>query len=463
MLLIPNSVFIRYVAHLSNQGVNETLHGEYKKWLRFYLDFCDKYPVPDEQSERMRLFMEKLQEKKQPAPQQKRAALAVAHYYEMLAEELTGSPAGRKAASSENQSATPEQPINPLKTPAQIHQTLTLRRTSNYSVAGYAVKSDSPAWDEVVASLAAEITTRNYSRRTLKTYIGWARQFQCFLKNKPPRKLSAADVKAFLTDISATRHVSAATQHLAFNALQFLYRFPLDREADVLSKVPRAKKASKIPLVLSRAEIDAILNQLSYPYNLVAKLLFGCGLRLSEALQLRVGDFNFDTGMLTVHGKRERERTVAIPQLVMSELKAQIDVVTRLRDRDLEEKYAGAFLDADMEKKYPHSAKELSYQWLLPQQSLTMVVETGELRRYHLHETQFQEALYNAVRKAKIPKLVTAFTFRHSFATHLLQAGHNIRTIQKLLGHASVKNTMVYTHCVPVKTIKEPKSPLDLD
>ncbi len=255
--------------------------------------------------------------------------------------------------------------------------------------------------------------------------------------------------------------VAASTQNQAFNSLLFLYRYALKREFGELRDVPRAKKSLYIPMVLSRPEIDAILKQLSYPYNLVVKVLFGCGLRLFECLQIRVGDFNFDSGMLLAHGKGKKDRTVPIPESILGELKAQITVVGEQHDRDLAAGYDGVFMDNEIEKKYPNAPKEFTHQWFFPQQALTVVTETNERRRYHLHESELQKALYYAVRRAKIPKKVTAHTFRHSFATHLLQAGYDIRVIQTLLGHSSLKTTMIYTHCVPVRTIKEPKSPLD--
>jgi len=194
----------------------------------------------------------------------------------------------------------------------------------------------------------------------------------------------------------------------------------------------------------------------------VVKLLFGCGLRKFEGLQLRVGDFNFDTGLLTIHGKGQKDRTVPLPQSIMSELHAQMVAVERLHDKDLAAGYHGAFLDEAAENKHPKEAKEFRHQWFFPQRSLTLVEGTGERRRYHLHGSQLEEALGEAVHSAKVPKRVSAHTFRHSFATHLLQANYDIRTIQNLLGHASLKTTMIYTHCVPVRTVKEPKSPLDL-
>lgn len=305
---------------------------------------------------------------------------------------------------------------------------------SQYREAGYAQKSDSLEWDELLAKLAAEIEVRHYSRKTLKTYALWARQFQRFLKSKTPLELSTADVKEYLTFLAVKCHVAASTQNQAFNALLFLYRHALKGEFGELHGVPRAKKSLYVPTVLSRAEIDAIIAQLTHPFHLVVSLLFGCGLRLFEGLQLQVRDFNMDVGILTVHGKGKKDRTVPLPRTLMTDLRAQLERVAKLNDEDLAAGYHGVFLDDAVEKKFPNAPREFIHQWFFPQQSLTLVAETGERRRYHLHETQLQDALYHAVRRARIPKRVTAHTFRHSFATHLLQANYDIRVIQTLLG-----------------------------
>ena len=349
------------------------------------------------------------------------------------------------------QSASPAPPPHPASN----------YRIPQYSEAGYEQKSGSPEWDAVLATLAAEIKVRHYSRKTLKTYAQWARRFQRFLKNKSPQELSTTDVKEYLTWLAVKCRVAASTQNQAFNSLLFLYRHALKRDFGVLRDVPRAKKSLYVPVVLSREEIDAILGHLSHPFSLVVQLLFGCGLRLFECLQLRVRDFNFDAGVLTVHGKGKKDRTVPLPESILPELTAQMEFVKKLHDEDLAAGYAGVFLDDAVEKKYPQAPKELIHQWFFPQQSLTPVAETGELRRSHIHETLLQRALHSAVRRARIPKRVTAHTFRHSYATHLLQANYDIRTIQTKLGHASLKTTMIYTHCVPVRTVKEARSPLD--
>ena len=485
MISIPNSAFIQYQNGLKNSGVDTAHCAEYAKWLRYYLDFRAKYLITDDEAESVRLFIEKLREKRQNDAQCKSAAHAVSLYLEMqkqegfagshafpspemeskghaMGEGFNNSPAITPAASLGASDNTPEQGQQPVPIGSRTEPPSFSARKSQYSEAGYQQKSDSPEWDEAIASLAAEILVRHYSRKTLKTYAHWSRLFQRFLKNKPPAELSTADVKEYLTYLAVKCQVAASTQNQAFNSLLFLFRHGLKREFGELHGVPRAKRSHYIPVVLSRPEIDVILKQLSHPYNLAVSLLFGCGLRLFECLQLRVRDFNFDAGILTVHGKGKKDRTVPIPESIKPALKAQMEAVGRLHDEDLASGYDGVFLDDAVELKYPKAPKEYIHQWFLPQKTLTLVAETGEQRNYHLHESQFQEALYHAVRKAKIPKKVTSHIFRHSFATHLLQAGYDIRVIQNLLGHTSLMTTMIYTHCVPVRTVKEPKSPLDL-
>ena len=504
MLMIPNEMFTRYTTYLVKRRVGADRHAEYKKWLRYYLDFCDLSLSSDIDSRRVRLFMEKLEEKGQSKMQRQHAANAISLYFQMLREEnsslkvgnagdgklpyardhlmldeFEGNPRRSQAAvyregvsaldsgwpDDVSGASTMIMPVTdaPPAVTSQTQPPPIIIKSSHYSASGYTEKSDSPEWDVLIKTLAAEIKVRHYSRNTLKTYAHWSRQFQRFLKNKPPMELSTVDVKEYLTHLAVKCNVAASTQNQAFNSLLFLYRHALKREFGQLRDVPRAKKSLYIPMVLSREEIDAILKYMSHPYGLAVSLLFGCGLRLFECLQLRVRDFNFNAGILTVHGKGKKDRNVPIPETITAELKAQIMAVGRQHDQDLVEGYAGVFMEDAVEKKYPNAPKEFIHQWFFPQKSLTVLAENGERRRYHMHESELQEALYNAVRRAKIPKRVTAHTFRHSFATHLLQANYDIRIIQTLLGHASLKTTMIYTHCVPVRTVKEPKSPLDFD
>ena len=320
----------------------------------------------------------------------------------------------------------------------------------------------SEQWNKALADLSAEIKLRHYSPRTLKTYAMWARKFQTFTGNKAPQSLAPSDVKEFLKFLAVTRKVSASSQNQAFNALLFFFRHVLKQDFGDHTDNVRAKRTKYIPVVLSKDEIGSVLNKLPYPYDLVGKLLYGCGLRLFECLKLRVNNFNFDAGILTIHdGKGKKDRTVPLPQSIMPELLTQLERVKKLHEQDLAAGYAGVFLDHLLEKKYKNAGKELVWQWFFPAKTMTLVEDSKEKRRYHLHESHVQKAIRAAVRRAKLTKRVSAHTFRHSYATHLLQANYDIRTIQTLLGHSDVRTTMIYTHCIPSRTVKEAKSPLD--
>ncbi|OIP37224.1 MAG: integron integrase [Desulfobacteraceae bacterium CG2_30_51_40] len=265
-----------------------------------------------------------------------------------------------------------------------------------------------------------------------------------------------------MTFLAVKQKVAATTQNQAFNALLFFYRHVLRKEFGKVDGVVRAKRKPYIPVVLSREEINAVLKYLSPPYDLIVKLLYGCGLRLFECLGLRVHCMNLDGGVLTIHdGKGQKDRTVPLPQTILPELRAHIESLKDLHQRDLNRGYAGVFLVNALERKYKNAAREFVWQWFFPASQLTRENTTGEYRRYHLHETHVQKAIKQAVNAARICKRASAHTFRHSFASHLLQGNYDIRTIQELLGHSDVRTTMIYTHTVKSVTLKEAKSPLD--
>ncbi len=228
-----------------------------------------------------------------------------------------------------------------------------------------------------------------------------------------------------------------------------------------MKDVPRAKKSTYIPVVLSRNEVQEVFARMWHPYQLIARLQYGCGLRCFEAVKVRVKDFNFDDGILTIKGKGGKSRAVPLPSRIMPELRAQLAFVKKLHNDDQAVGFDGVFLEDQREKKYPSAAKEFQWQWFFPQASLTFIASIGQKRRYHVHDSRFQGAFYHAVKRSQLTKRLTTHTLRHSFATHLLQANYDIRTIQTLLGHADVRTTMIYTHCVPSKTVKEAKKPLD--
>jgi integron integrase len=477
MLAIPDNVLARFNEVLKQRAVHESFHIYYKKWLRYFLDFCRKYPPPETKSEQVRLFIEKLKSKKQTPQQCTQAAHAVSLFLE-LQQPINcppSAPIGGRNSSSARLANPPSKtrvskravtwgiglPTMPTAAVAEPSPSFSPLGGKRYNQWRCLEKSNSPAWDQVIEILSAEIKVRHYSRKTLKTYADWGRKFQRYLADKSPEELSSLDVKKYLTHLAVKQHVASSTQNQAFNALLFLFRHVLKKDFGDQRDVPRAKKSKYIPVVLSRPEVDTIISHLEYPFDIVVSLLYGCGLRLFECLGLRVQNFNFEDGILTVHGKGDKDRTVSLPQRLIPKLKTQLEVVSELHDKDLAAGYAGVFLVDSLEKKYPAAAKDFIWQWFFPQKGLTPIPGTKERRRYHLHESQVQEALKKAARMAKLTKRVKSHTFRHSFATHLLQANYDIRTIQTMLGHADVRTTMIYTHCVPSKTAKEAKSPLD--
>ena len=478
MKSIPPEILARFDDILKLRDVPLFSRPEYRKWVRYFLDFQAKYPLPGERSVQVRLFSEKLRSKGQVELLVEQAADAVSLFFASQQKQQAASSSNRvgvvpHAVVRAVQEKTREQgPVQPAAggqdagmvceppgepTPAGRGE----RRRGRYDDWRCLKKSGSPAWDSIIARLADEIRTRHYSRKTLQHYANRSRKFQSYVSHKDPAQLSSQDVKSYLTYLAVHCKVSSSTQNLAFNALLFLYRHILKRDFGDHKDIPRAKKSTYVPVVLSRDEVQEVLARLGHPYQLIAKLQYGCGLRCFEAVKVRVKDFNFDTGLLTIKGKGGKSRAVPLPNRIIPELLAQITFVKKLHADDLAAGYDGVFLEDQLEKKFPNAAREFQWQWLFPQESLTVITSSKEKRRYHVHDPRFQDAIYLAVKRAQLTKRVTTHTLRHSFATHLLQANYDIRTIQEMLGHTDVRTTMIYTHCVPSKTAKERKSPLD--
>ena len=481
MLPIPRELQAQFEAQLGKRSIPNGLHGLYKKWLRYYLDFCQRYHCIPAESESLPRFIQKLEEKKQTNAQREQAANAIELYYETLLAKspykpkvLIQAPGLQKGAAFHdgerfsirepsgrpvqyNKGTPPVSPTFPISVPVRNSPKGAPLPEKKGAESGIGA-----SWKAEYARLVDEIKVRHYSSKTLQTYRGWMAKFQAFTHSKNPASLSSNDVKEFLTSLAVKRKVSSTTQNQAFNALLFFYRHVLHKEFGKIDGVVRAKRKPYIPVVLSREEIDAVLKHLEPPYDLVVKLLYGCGLRLSECLNLRVHCMNFDAGILTVHdGKGQKDRTVPLPDSILPELGRHLDSLKGLHERDLARGYAGVFLVSALEQKYRSAAREFIWQWFFPAKQLTYETNAGEYRRYHLHGTHVQKAIKEAVRKSRIPKRATAHTFRHSFASHLLQANYDIRTIQELLGHSDVRTTMIYTHTIRSRTLKEAKSPLD--
>ena len=305
------------------------------------------------------------------------------------------------------------------------------------------------------------IRARHYSRRTEKAYAGWIRRYVFFHAKRHPREMGVAEVSQFLSSLATEGHVSASTQNQAFSALLFLYREVLKQPLPGLDDVVRAKRPVRLPTVLSRDEVQAILRHLDGVPWLMASLMYGAGLRLLECARLRVKDVDFSRGELAVRdGKGQKDRVTVLPGRLIDPLRGHLERVAQAYETDMRNGAGLVALPNALARKYPHASRDWAWQWVFPASRQYDDPVTGERRRHHVHETVLQRAFHAAVRRAGVPKPATCHTLRHSFATHLLEAGYDIRTIQELLGHRDVSTTMIYTHVLN-RGGRGVRSPLD--
>jgi integron integrase len=303
---------------------------------------------------------------------------------------------------------------------------------------------------------------RHFSPRTEKAYVAWIRRFILFHGKRHPDRLGAPEVTGYLSHLASNRHVSASTQNQAFSALLFLYREVLGRELAGLEEVPRARLPDRLPVVLAREEVGAVLRQMSGTPALMASLMYGAGLRLLECCRLRVKDLDFARQEILVHdGKGRKDRVTVLPARLAPRLREHVERVRRQHLADLEGHAGYVALPGALARKFPNANREWTWQWVFPAARIHTDLATGERRRHHLHESVLQRDFAAAVRAAKLTKTASCHTLRHSFATHLLETGYDIRTIQELLGHADVSTTMVYTHVLN-RGGRGVRSPLDL-
>ncbi len=316
-------------------------------------------------------------------------------------------------------------------------------------------------WDTVEDGLSRLMRLRHISIRTEKTYLSWVRQFRTHTADKAPDALSEQDLRHFLSYLAVEKQISAATQRLAFNALLFLYRHILFKEIDGLEAVVPSKIPRRLPVVLTHEEIRSILRHLEGVHRLIATLIYGAGLRLRECLALRVKDLDFSRNCLVIRsGKGDKDRETVLPDRLIDELKQHLRKVRVLYERDRRKATAGVCVPNALERKYPNAGKEWHWFWVFPSAKLSVDPASSVVRRHHLYPTTLQKAFTRAVHKSGVTKHATVHTLRHSFATHLVEQGYDIRTIQELLGHADVSTTMIYTH-VAKKNKLGVISPLD--
>jgi integron integrase len=291
------------------------------------------------------------------------------------------------------------------------------------------------------------LRVKHYAIRTEAMYVHWIKRYIFFQNKRHPREMGAPEVQAFLSDLALNQKVSGSTQNQALNALVFLYHEVLHLELGALDGLVRAPRSKRIPLVMSRDEARRVIAAMSGTHQLLAKLLYGTGLRLLECLRLRVKDIDFALNQIIVrNGKGDKDRVTMLPVSIKAQLQEHLLRVKILHEKDLAERFGEVYLPEALERKYPRAPREWGWQYAFPSGRLSEDPRSGKKRRHHLHELILQRAVRHAVQLARIPKPISCHTFRHSFATHLLEAGYDIRTVQELLGHAHVTTTQIYTH-----------------
>lgn len=305
------------------------------------------------------------------------------------------------------------------------------------------------------------LRVKHYSIRTETQYLQWIRRFILFHGKRHPREMGAVEVEAFLTHLAVAGRVAAATQNQALSALLFLYREVLNIDLPWLDKVVRAKQPQRLPVVLTRQEVTAILDRMTGVHGLMARLLYGTGMRLMECVRLRVKDVDFEQAEIVVRdGKGAKDRITMLPQSLIAPLHDHLRWRRQLFEDDKAKGRAAVYLPDALDRKYPNAAVDWPWQYIFPSGSYSIDPRSGEERRHHMDEKLLQRAVKKALQASGLAKLATPHTFRHSFATHLLQSGYDIRTVQELLGHADVATTMIYTHVLN-KGGRGVTSPLD--
>ncbi|HZT78759.1 MAG TPA: integron integrase [Gemmataceae bacterium] len=309
--------------------------------------------------------------------------------------------------------------------------------------------------------LREAIRVRHYSLRTEEAYVAWVTRYIYFHGVRHPAEMGAAEINAFLTHLAVEGHVSASTQNQAFSALLFLYQKVLEVDPGRIAGVVRANRPRRLPVVLTRDEVRLVFAFLDGLPRLICMLLYGSGLRLLEGLRLRVKDLDFARGEILVRdGKGHKDRVTLLPGSAQAPLQAHLIGVRELHARDLAEGYGRVWMPDALGRKYPHADREWGWQYVFPSAVRSTDPRSGEVRRHHYHEGTVQRAVKEAVRRAGLTKPASCHTFRHSFATHLLEEGYDIRTVQELLGHEDVSTTMVYTHVLN-RGGKAVRSPID--
>lgn len=313
---------------------------------------------------------------------------------------------------------------------------------------------------DVFDALVRQIRVRNYSIRTEQSYVAWLSRFILFHNQQHPEKLEAKDIADYLTHLAVNRMVASSTQKQALNAIVFYYKHILNKSFDDLIDFALSKKPARLPVVLSTREIERLLNEINDPvYHLMASLLYGCGMRLMECVRLRIFDIDFDYNQIMIRdAKGNKDRVTPLPQKLIQPINQQLELARQTHDEDIANGLGEVFIPIALSRKYPNAAREIGWQYVFPSSRVSIDPRSNKARRHHIHENGLQRKIKKAGPNANITKKVNCHALRHSFATHLLESGYDIRTVQELLGHADVSTTMIYTHVLnkPGITVNSP-------
>ena len=332
-------------------------------------------------------------------------------------------------------------------------------------------EKEKPGWEKEFNNLVKNslfdrvrdlIRLKHYSIRTEKSYLSWIMRYILFHNKRDPKEMANPEIEAFLSHLAVNLKVSAATQNQAFNAILFLYKEVLKKELDDSIDAIRAKKPKRLPTIMTKGETMKVIGAIPADHQLMVKLIYGSGLRLMECLRLHVKDIDFGNNQILVRdAKGMKDRVTVLPEALKPSLREHLERVNLVHQNDVAKGFGRVYLPYALERKYPNASLEWGWQYVFPAKSLSKDPRTGEVRRHHIHENSLQKAVKTGVRLVGITKPVNVHTFRHSFATHLLEANYDIRTVQELLGHKDVSTTMIYTHVFNKPGVSI-KSPLDV-
>ena len=305
------------------------------------------------------------------------------------------------------------------------------------------------------------IRKKHYSLRTEQAYVDWIKRYIFFHDKRHPKDMGAPEIARFISHLATEKKVAASTQNQAFNALIFLYKQVLGIDVGDIGKTERAKRSQRLPTVMTREEVSMLLSVMKGVHQLMARLLYGCGMRLMECIRLRVQDIDFGQNQIIIRdAKGMKDRVTLLPEQIKPFLREHLEGVRTIHRQDIRSGLGEVYLPYALERKYPHASREWGWQYVFPSAKISVDPRSGKRRRHHASEDSLQRAVQKAARAVDMVKPVSPHAFRHSFATHLLEAGYDIRTVQELLGHKDVKTTMIYTHVLN-KGAMGVKSPLD--